>query len=207
MKTQNNFFRAPRISGLAFAAMLTIVALNASSFGFPYTEFTRPETVTGDRMSARDYQEIGLAPSVSHGVYDLSFWVWRTGSLEPVSSLPVSGGPLVLFAHVEDAAGNPADGGTVTFEFCGDYEPKEACDSGQARWTRLGRVSIGSCYCKSCGGLPGYDPGPGNACIFVFDSGSIPGDDGYRFKYAGGRRTVVDSGMSGAANFTWLPAS
>src|SRR5688572_26948382 len=40
------------------------------------------------------------------GLYDLSFRKWRNRVLEPVSSLPVGGGPLVLFAHVEDANGN-----------------------------------------------------------------------------------------------------
>ena len=145
------------------------------------------------------------AGSIVPGLYDLSFREWRSGVLEPVSSLPVLGGPVVLFAHVEDTNGNPAEGGTVTFEYCGNYEPKETCDAGLARWNRLGRISIGSCYCKSCGGLPGYDPGPGNACLFVTGTGNIPGDDGFRFKYAG-RRGGVDSGMSGAANFTWTTA-
>lgn len=146
--------------------------------------------------------------TVVTGVYDLSFRKWRNGVLEPVSSLPVGEGPLVLFAHIEDAYGNPAQSGTVDFEFCGNYEPKEMCDAGTARWTRLNRVSIGSCYCKSCGGLPGYDPGPGNACLFVFGTGGpgMEGDDGFRFKYAGRNRSGIDSGMSGAANFTWTAA-
>jgi len=140
------------------------------------------------------------------GLYDLSFRKYRgNGVLEPVSSLPAGGGPLVLFAHVEDTAGNPAQSGTVTFEYCGDYEPKETCDAGLAKWTRLNRMSIGSCYCPTCGGLPGYDPGPGNACLFVFGTGGVPAENGFRFKYAGSRGGI-DSGTSGAANFTWTPA-
>lgn len=141
------------------------------------------------------------------GLYDLSFRKWRNGVMEPVSSLPVGSGPLVLFAHVEDAVGNPAQSGTVSFEFCGHYEPKETCDAGLARWTRLGRISIGSCYCPSCGGLPDFDPGPGNACLFVFGTGGpgMEGDDGFRFKYAG-RKGGIASGTSGAANFTWTAA-
>ena len=137
------------------------------------------------------------------GIYDLSFRAYRgSGILEPVSSLLVGDGPLVLFAHIEDTAGNPAQSGTVTFEYCGDFEPKETCNAGLARWTRLNRVSIGS-----CGGFPGLDPGPGNACLFVTETGGpgMEGDDGFRFKYAG-RRGGVDSGTSGAANFTWTAA-
>lgn len=156
--------------------------------------------------------EIAFLSSLSRpvavpGLYDLSFRVYRNGVMEAVSSLPVGGGPLVLFAHVEDTNGNPAQSGTVTFEYCGDYEPKETCDAGIARWTRLNRVSIGSCYCNSCGGLPGFDPGPGNACLFVFGTGGtgMEGDDGFRFKFAG-RKSGIDSGTSGAANFTWTAA-
>ena len=50
---------------------------------------------------------------------------------------------MVLFADVEDINGNPALSGKVTFEYCGDYEPKEFCDAGLARWKRLDRISIG----------------------------------------------------------------
>ena len=114
-------------------------------------------------------------------------------------------GPLVLFAHIENTAGNPAQGGTVTFEYCGDYEPKENCEAGLATWSRLNRMSIGSCYCPSCGGLPNFDPGPGNACLFVFGTGGFPAENGFRFKYAGSRGGI-DNGTSGAANFTWTPA-
>lgn len=136
------------------------------------------------------------------GVYDLSFRVYRNGVLEAVSSLPVLSEEMILVAHVEDTNGNPAQGGTVNFEYCSykgrppndidraDEAPKEACDAGIATWDRLGRVSIGTC--------PGL---PGSGCL-VFGIVQNPRDVGFRFKYSG-RRGGVDSGMSGAANFSW----
>lgn len=141
------------------------------------------------------------------GVYDLSFRVFRNGVFVPVSSLPVLSEEMILMANVEDASGNPAQNGTVTFEYCSykgtppgdidnpDEAPKEACDAGKATWDRLGRATIGTCL--------GH-PLPGTACVF-FGIVRIPRDVGFRFKYAG-RRGGVDSGMSGAANFTWTAA-
>ena len=189
MKTQNTFLTAAAIAGLVFSVILTTTGMLGAQ---------NVAQLEGDiSVSSR---------TISPGVYDLSFREWRSGVLEPVSSLPAFGGPVVLFAHVEDIDGNPAQNGTVTFEYCGNFEPKETCDAGLARWTRLNQMSIGSCYCRSCGGLPDFDPGPGNACLFVTGTGNIPGDDGFRFKYAG-RRGGVDGGMSGAANFTWTDAA
>ena len=161
----------------------------------------------GTVKSEMDFFGSLARPATVPGLYELSFRKWRNGVLEPVSSLPVSGGPLVLFAHVEDTFGNPAQSGTVNFEYCGSYEPKETCDAGSAKWTRLNRVNIGACYCTSCGGLPNFDPGPGNACLFVFGTGGpgMEGDDGFRFKYSGSR-SGIESGISGAANFTWTAA-
>jgi len=211
MKTRNMIKKAAAITGLGFAVMVTTMVLGTQSLaqrGSDVNIRLIPVMTGVDNLwsGTTGYQETELRPTVSPGFYDLSFRVYRNGVLDPVSSLPVlSHVPLVLFAHVEDVNGNSAQGGTVDFEYCGDYEPKETCDAGLARWTRLGRINVGSCYCKSCGGLPGYDPGPGNACIFVFGAGNIPGDDGFRFKYAG-QRGGVDSGMSGTANFTWTAA-
>lgn len=203
MKVRITFFSSAVI---ATSIILLILTTNDSAAAWS-PKVNRAAGLVAESASNVKPQRNFLGPltagSVVPGVYDLSFREWRSGVLQPVSSLPVLGGPVVLFAHVEDASGNPAQSGTVTFEYCGDYEPKENCDAGLARWTRLGRISIGSCYCKSCGGLPGFDPGPGNACLFVTGTGDMPGDEGFRFKYAGGRRGGVDSGTSGAANFTW----
>src|SRR5687767_2980831 len=146
MKTQNTFLRGIRITGLVFALMLTTSALGSYIFANAQTGSTRSEIATDYLRSGSGDHATELKLSLSPGIYELSFWVWRSGALEPVSSLPVRGGPLVLFAHVEDENGNPAQSGTVTFEYCGDYEPKENCHAGLARWNRLGRISIGSCY-------------------------------------------------------------
>lgn len=194
---------------IATSIFLLILTANDSAAGWSPDARQAAGLVVGSVSNVtaeRSFSSSLYTGSAIPGVYDLSFRKYRNGVLEPVSSLPLGGGPLVLFAHVEDTNGNPAQNGTVTFEYCGDYEPKENCVAGLARWSRLNRVSIGSCSCPSCGGLPNYDPGPGNACLFVFTTGgSIPGDEGFRFKYAG-KRGGVDSGTSGAANFTWTPA-
>jgi hypothetical protein len=49
------------------------------------------------------------------GTYELRF---LDNSLQSVTTLPVGGPELVLGAHVESAAGDPAAGGTVSFEYC-----------------------------------------------------------------------------------------
>ncbi len=201
MKTRNTLTRTALI---AASIIVLIVNTNDTAVASP------SEAIGANALSAATINaESGFLSSLTAvvpGLYDLSFRVYRNGVLEPVSRYPAqSREPLVLFAHVEDTNGNPAQSGTVSFEYCGNYEPKETCDAGLASWTRLGRMSIGSCYCRSCGGLPGYDPGPGNACLFVFGNGRDPGDDGFRYKYTG-KRNGVDSGMSGAANFTWTAA-
>jgi hypothetical protein len=195
---------------IAASVIVLILTSNDTANGWPSHagRTSGSVAVSESKVSKRWNSLDSLAGgSLIPGLYDLSFRKWRNRVLEPVSSLPVGGGPLVLFAHVEDENGNPAQNGTVTFEFCGNYEPKETCDAGLARWISFKRVNIGSCYCNSCGGLPGYDPGPGNACLFVFGTGGsgMEGDDGFRFKYAG-NRSGIDSGMSGAANFTWTAA-
>jgi hypothetical protein len=207
MKTRNTILTAAVI---AASIMFLIFTTNDSGAAQSPEGARTAALVAGVESKVRtemDFVSSLNRPTPVPGLYDLSFRKYRNGVMEAVSSLPVRGGPLVLFAHVEDTNGNPAQSGTVTFEYCGDYEPKETCDAGSARWNRLGRISIGSCHCNSCGGLPDFDPGPGNACIFVFGTGGtgMEGDDGFRFKYAGSRGGV-DSGTSGAANFTWTPA-
>ena len=143
------------------------------------------------------------------GIYELSFIASQGGVLVPVVSLPVLSQELILMAHVEDTNGNPAQAGTVTFEYCSykggppndinraDEAPKEACDAGIATWDRLARRNIaGSCPSSL---------GPGNACL-NFGIVRIPRDVGFRFKFAGPRRGGVDSGMSDELNFTWTAA-
>jgi hypothetical protein len=200
MKTRIKCFNAVRMA----ASIAFLIFTTNDSGAAQSSERNRTLAIGSNVRTEMDFLS-SVRPSAVPGVYDLSFRKYRNGVLEPVSSLPARGGPLVLFAHIEDTAGKPAQSGTVTFEYCGAYEPKESCESGSARWNRLNRVSIGSCYCPTCGGLPGFDPGPGNACLFVFDTGGFPAENGFRFKYAGSRGGI-ESGTSGAANFTWTPA-
>ena len=205
MKTRIKSFNAV----IATSIILLILIANDSAAGGHLEAKQSPGFGVGPESEVTTERNflgsLNIIGRVTPGVYDLSFRSYRNGVMEPVTSLPARGGPLVLFAHVEDTEGNPVQDGTVTFEYCGNYEPKENCDVGLARWNRLNRMSIGSCYCRSCGGLPGFDPGPGNACLFVIDTGGFPAENGFRFKYAG-KKGGVDSGMSGAANFIWTAA-
>jgi hypothetical protein len=206
MKTIITLNRAAMIAG---AITILIAANNQAAIGSATIVTWATHGAASERPmnDESDFLSSLSSTSVVPGRYDLSFRAWRNRVMEPVTSLPVRGGPLVLFAHVEDINGNPAQSGTVTFEYCGNYEPKENCDAGLASWNRLNRMSIGSCYCPRCGGLPDFDPGPGNACLFVFGTGGtgMEGDDGFRFEFTG-RKGGIDSGMSGAANFTWTAA-
>ena len=181
----------------SFGILLTLITASYSSSLFvPNSPYS---FVSGSLQNNAD--SLTALPAVP-GLYDLSFHEYLgNGVTVEVSSLPAGGGPLVLFAHVEDTAGNPTQSGAVTFQYCGDFEPSETCDAGLARWTRLNRVKIGSCV-----GLPGFDPGPGNACLFVTETGGFPAVNGFRFKFAGPRRGGVDSGMSDELNFTWTAA-
>ena len=138
------------------------------------------------------------------GVYTISFWKWNftTGQYDEVSSLPAPGN-AVLRADVKDTLGNPATEGTVTFEYCSygqrrsmqpDEAPKEACERGLARWTRLWNASIESGGCPVLGG---------SACR-QWDS-RFPVTIGMRFTFAQGRGSIV-SGESAGRDFVWSAA-
>ena len=145
-----------------------------------------------------------LSARSSPGSYELSFHVEVGDELVEVQSLAVSGEELILKAHVEDAAGTPAQTGTVVFEYCSfkgrrnditqpDEAPKEACELGLAAWTRLGGVSVDA---QSCAG-----PGSGNACL-TFGVVQIPRTVGFRFHFSA-QRSSIAKGMSEAKDFTW----
>jgi hypothetical protein len=132
------------------------------------------------------------------GSYQLSF---LTNGSQPVSTLPVNAGELILKAHVTDAAtGLPATNGTVTFEYCSlkkrppnditraDEAPLEACASGDASWARLGSVGVNT---------------SGDA-HWNFGIVRIPRTVGFRFRYG---RGGIASGISAPANFTWVAAT
>lgn len=192
---------------VVFAASIMFLILATHNTAATQSLDATTPGVSNVTIEERDFlSSLRPVPAVP-GVYDLSFRVFRNGVFEPVSSLPVLSEEMIVMAHVEDTSGNPAQSGTVTFEYCSykgvpsgdidnpDEAPKEACDAGKATWDRLGRATIGTCL--------GH-PLPGTACVF-FGIVRIPRDVGFRFKYAG-RRGGVDSGMSGAANFTWTAA-
>jgi hypothetical protein len=139
------------------------------------------------------------------GSYELSFHVFRNGTLEPVDSLPVLSRELILKAEVKDSSGAPAQTGAVTFESCSfkglppnditraDEAPKEACASGSASWDRLDRRSVDA---GTCPGL-----GVGTAC-YSFGLVRIPRTVGFRFRFDG--NTSIAKGVSAAENFTWV---
>jgi len=131
------------------------------------------------------------------GIYQLSFY---TSGLVPVTTLVAgSGAELILGALVTDAAGAPAQGGSVTFQYCSlkglpphditraDEAPSSACASGDGSWTRLTTVPVNAV---------------GHAYM-DFGIVMLPRTIGFRFAYArkGGG---VSSGVSAPVDFTWV---
>jgi hypothetical protein len=143
------------------------------------------------------------------GVYALSFIARVNSAYQEVSSLPVLSTDLILKAQVTDSAGNPATLGTVTFEYCSyggrpnditqaDEAPKEACEQGSAKWSRLGSWAVeGGGNCLGIGG--------GSAC-YAFGVVRIPRTIGFRIRYAQQKGSIV-SGTSPARNFVWVAGS
>jgi hypothetical protein len=141
------------------------------------------------------------------GVYALSFWV-RVGNVnQEASSLPVLTGELILKAQVTDTSGNPATLGSVTFDYCSyngrpnditqaDHAPKEACEQGLAKWTRLDSIYFSS-SCQFFGG--------GTSCL-GFGTCRTPRTIGFRFRYAQKNGTIA-GGTSEARNFVWVAQS
>jgi len=131
------------------------------------------------------------------GIYQLSFY---TSGLVPVTTLVAGGGAeLILGALVIDAAGAPAQGGSVTFQYCSlkgfppnditraDEAPSSACASRDGSWARLTTVpvdAVGHAYMD-------------------FGIVMLPRTIGFRFAYArkGG---AVSSGVSAPVDFTWV---
>jgi hypothetical protein len=208
MKTRNTILATAVIAASIIFLILTTND-SAAAWSLEGKRTTRLVTgVAGNVMAESDFIDSLTARTAVAGVYDLSFRVFRNGVFEPVSSLPVLSAEMILMAQVADTSGNPAQNGTVTFEYCSykgippgdidnpDEAPKEACDARTATWDRLGRANIGSCLGHQL---------PGTACVF-FGIVRIPRDVGFRFKYAGPRRGGVDSGMSDELDFTWTAA-
>lgn len=136
------------------------------------------------------------------GSYELSF----VSDGQAVSTLPVCTElvcpELGLKATVEDAAGDPAQSGTVTFQYCSlkglppndidraDEAPKEACESGEGGWRSLGSVKV-----ILVDGSPHIPP-------LSFGTVDIARTVGFRFRYSSGGSGVAN-GVSEAENFLW----
>lgn len=149
------------------------------------------------------------AKASSPGTYVLSFIARVDGTLQEVTSLPVLSTELILKGYVTDISGHPAEGGTVTFEYCSykggppnqitrpDEAPKEACEQGTASWARLTSLSVSAGTCPLLGA--------GYSCM-NFGIVSVPRDVGFRFRYAP-QGSSIAAGTSEAKNFTWVAAS
>ena len=143
---------------------------------------------------------IGPAAQGVPGTYELTF---MTPQGQPIlnSTLFVNE-ELVLWAHVEDSSGLPANGGLVTFQVCGNLRPggprpSGECDiSGTARWTSLTTMKVTEGTCP-------WARGPGNACV---DFGAVanPRTIGFRFRFTG-QGSGIASGYSESKDATWIP--
>ena len=146
--------------------------------------------------SPRPPAEVAVLARAVSGSYQLSFF---DNGLQPVASLTVFQ-ELILGAHVADGSGAPAQGGSVTFQYCSykggpandinrpDEAPSAACATREASWANLTSVAV---------------DGSGNAYM-NFGFVSIPRTVGFRFKFTG-QRSGIASGVSAPSDFTWVP--
>ena len=186
-------------SGL-IVSLLATVAVGGCSGQSPVSP--DPGFATAGDLSAR-------RPPAAPGVYDLSFNLLGNGTYEEVSSLPVRSRELILKAYVTDSTGLPAQKGRVTFEYCSfkggppndieraDEAPKEACEQGTARWSRLASISVTAGSCPFL--ADGY------ACM-NFGIVQIPRDIGFRIRYEP-QGSGIAAGTSVPENFTWVAGS
>lgn len=174
----------PNLAHLAaFAGALALVACSDQSL------------VTPTISAPAEVRAVGTACT---GCFQLSFF---TNGLVPVTSLTVFQ-ELILGAHVTDASGVPAQGGSVTFQYCSlkggppndinraDEAPSAACETRDASWANLVGVPVDAF---------------GNAYM-NFGLVRIPRTVGFRFKYTG-QGSGIANGTSAASDFTWLPIS
>jgi hypothetical protein len=145
-------------------------------------------------------EALDLRSQSAPGTYDLDFYKLTQTGLEKVSSLPVLSDELVLGALIKDGAGSPAQGGSVTFQYCSlkgappndinnvDEAPLQACANGTAQWAFLGTAPVDA---------------TGNAYL-TFGIVQIPRVVGFRCRYAG-KGTGIAGGNCPAEDFTWTP--
>lgn len=149
-----------------------------------------PETSTSPNIVAAEYSRA----SAVTGSYVLSF-VDRFR--QPITTLVVRTDELILKAHVDDGAGNAAQKGSVSFQYCGykgpagditrpDEAPSSECASGAATWKQLWSLNVDAA---------------GNAYL-DFGLVQIPRTVGFRFKYSS-QGSNIASGMSVPQDFTW----
>lgn len=178
----------PNLAGLA--AFIGAVALVACSDQTPVTPGLGSSAPTDARAVA----------GAATGSYQLSFFKSVAGVLEPVSSLTIYE-ELILGAHVADGSGAPAQGGSVTFQYCSlkggpsndinrpDEAPSSECATRAASWANLVSVPV------NASGDAYMDFG------FVI----IPRTVGFRFRYSG-QGSGISNGTSAPADFTWNPS-
>jgi hypothetical protein len=180
-----------------------LVAASAAACSDQSPVAPSPGPVTAGDLSAKP-------STAAPGVYDLSFNVFgSSGIYQEVSSLAVSSQELILKAYVTDSSGHPAQKGTVTFEYCSfkggppndieraDEAPKEACEQGLARWSRLESMSVAAGRCPTLGA--------GYACM-NFGIVQIPRDVGFRIRYES-QGSGIAAGITAPENFTWVAGS
>ena len=178
---------------LARCALITI----AAGAAFAITACAGDSPVSPEGLAAAQSALSRQSSQVNPGIYQLSFY---TNGLVPATTLVAGGGAeLILGALVTDVAGAPAQGGSVTFQYCSlkglpphditraDEAPSSACASGDGDWARLTTVPVDA---------------SGHAYM-DFGIVMLPRTIGFRFAYTrkGG---AVSSGVSAPADFTWV---
>jgi len=122
------------------------------------------------------------------GSYAISFLKETSTGLQAANDVEPVGTYLVLKSEVRDPAGNLAEKGTITYQYCsagGQPAPTADCTSGSGRWKR---------WFSGATDPYGFRVGYG-AC-------STPRAIGFRFTYSG-KNTGIANGVSAPRDFTW----
>jgi hypothetical protein len=122
------------------------------------------------------------------GSYAIHFLKETRTGLMAAADTEVVGTYLVLQSEIRDYAGNLAETGTVTYEYCslnGNYAPSSSCTGGSGRWKRWASGPV--------------DPA---GLRYGFGSCSTPRTIGFRVKYSS-QGGAIANGISAARDFTW----
>lgn len=181
--------------GLTVASVGIFACANASPVA-PSAGAQSPSASLSEPASAP--AGAAAATRASAGYYRLSF---LDTNLQPVTTLPVGDGELILGARVTDASGSAAQAGRVIFEYCSlkgvppnditraDEAPLSACADRSATWASLA----------------GVDVDPSGSAFLDFGVVLIPRTVGFRFRYIA-QGSGIANGVSGPADFTWIAA-